>query len=305
MLGIEIGSTGIAVAHVTHPEQGRPVLQSCRFLPGDESDPPPLAAYIDEMGLKNSLCNVVLASNSYSLILTEAPTVEDDELADAMRWKMDELIDFPIEEAVLDVFRIPDDSSQGITQMVYVTVTRRSLIEDTVALLKSSKLQVQSIDIVELALRNLSLLLMDKSFNNDQTAATQDSAGLTIVLLSPGAGNLNILKGQQLYLSRRFELDWEGGLLDQLPANALALELQRSLDYFEHQMNQKAPTRIFLCGTGVSDDKLIGESRSNLFSELKVLPLGDLLELPEGCEELSITNCIGAIGGALRESDSA
>ena len=143
-------------------------------------------------------------------------------------------------------------------------------------------------------LRNLSLLLPENA---------QD--GQAIVQLSPGTGNLNIIKNQQLYLSRRFDIEWEGGVMDPLPANSLTLELQRSLDYYERQMSQTPPSTIYLCGEGVSHDKLQGTTQANLPGELKILPLGELVELPEGSEELTLTNCIGAIGGGLREMDAA
>ena len=104
LLGIEFSAGGIAVAHVNYSDRGHPVLQSCRFLAGEENTPPPLSQYIDEQGLKGMTCNVVIPSSSYSLLLSEAPNVEDTELADAMRWKGKDLIDFPIEEAILDGF---------------------------------------------------------------------------------------------------------------------------------------------------------------------------------------------------------
>ena len=123
--------------------------------------------------------------------------------------------------------------------------------------------------------------------------------------LSPGAGNRNVSRERQLYLCRRFDIDFSGGLLDPLPANSLALELQRSLDYYERQMGQEPPSSIYLCGEGVSEDKVSEAMQASLVGELKVLPLGELMVLPDGFDELTLTNCIGAIGGALREKEVA
>lgn len=293
LLGIEFGAEGIAVAHVERSASGRPVLHSCRFLPRLDDEPPPLSQYIAELGLNGAACNAVIPCSSYSLLLSEAPKVEDSELADAMRWKIGELIDFPVEEAVLDVFRLPEDASRGNTPMVYVVVSRRSLIEDIISLLEPAGVKLESIDIIEFALRNLSLLCPD------------EPRGLAMVQLSSGTGNLNVIRGQQLYLSRRFDIDFNGGLLDPLPANSLALELQRSLDYYERQMDQEPPSSIYLCGEGVSRDKVSDAMQASLVGELKVLPLGELMVLPEGCDEMTLTNCIGAIGGALRIEDAA
>jgi MSHA biogenesis protein MshI len=293
LLGIEFGAEGIAVAHVKVPGSARPVLQSCRFLPNIAGESPPLRQYIAELGLNGAACNAVIPSSKYSLLLSEAPIVKDAELADAMRWKIKDLIDFPVEEAFLDVFRLPDDASRGDTPMVYVVVSRRSVLEDIVALLDSAGLKLGSIDIIDLALRNLSLL------------CPAERSGIAMVQLTSGTGNLNVIRKQQLYLSRRFDIDFDGGLLDPLPANSLALELQRSLDYYERQMDQESPSSIYLCGEGVSRDKVSEAMQTSLVGELKVLPLGELMVLPEGCDELTLTNCIGAIGGALRHEYAA
>ncbi len=292
-LGIELGPEGIAVAHINSSESGPPVLQSCRFLPREENESPPLAQYIDELGLKGIACNVVLPNSSYSLLLTEAPEVDDDELVDAMHWRISDLIDFPVDDAVLDVFRLPEDAHRGNVPMVYVVASKSSLIHEILALLKPTGVQLKSIGIIELALRNLSLL------------CPEDPQGLAMVQLSPGSGNLNVIKHQQLYLSRRFDLDFNGGLLDPLPTNSLVLELQRSLDYYERQMGQVPPSSIYLCGEGVSSDKVTADAQASLTAELKVFPLGELITLPEGCDELMLTNCIGAIGGALSAEDLA
>lgn len=284
------------MAHVNRAAPGRPVVQSCRFLPIDEDGSLPLADYINETGLAGARCNAVLTHHNYSLILTDTPQVEDEELAEAMRWKIQDLIDFPIDEAVIDVFRLPEDAMLGNAKMAYVAVSRRFLIQEVITLLNSSRVELESIDISELALRNLSLLIDDGSELED------DPHGLAMVQLSPGSGNLNIIKNRQLYLSRKFDIDWDGGLLTPLPINSLALELQRSLDYYEGQMEQVPPSVIYLCGEGVSQDKLAGyPQQSSLSSELRVLPLTELVELPEGADELMLTNCVGAIGGALRE----
>jgi MSHA biogenesis protein MshI len=253
-----------------------------------DDEPPPLGAYIAEQGLIGAACNAVIPSSGYSLLLSDAPKVEDAELADAMRWKIKDLIEFPVEDAVIDVFRLPEDARRGDTPMVYVAVARRSLVEHIIGMLDSIGLKLDSIDIIDLALRNLSLL------------CPKEQHGLAMVQLSSGTGNLNVIRGQQLYLSRRFDIDFQGGLLDPLPVNALTLELQRSLDYYERQMDQESPSSIYICGDGVSVDKVSDTMRSSLAGELKVLPLGELMTLPDGCDELSLTSCIGAIGGALR-----
>lgn len=287
-----MGSDGVALAHINSSDTGFPVLQSCRFLPRDEDETLPLAQYIDEMGLKGVACNVVMPGRSYGLFLSEAPNVQDAELVDAVRWKIKDFIEFPFEEAALDVFRVPEDAILGNESMVYVVISRRSLVEEVIGQLRPLGVRLESIDIIEMALRNLSLL------------CPEDPLGMAMVHLTAGMGNLNIIRGQQLHLCRRFDLDFSGGILDPLPVNSLALELQRSLDYYEHQMGQEPPSRIYLCGEGISEDKIPEELQAGFAGNLEILPLSKLIVLPEGCDELALTSCIGAIGGALRQRDT-
>jgi MSHA biogenesis protein MshI len=291
LVGVEVGPDGIAVAHIHESIEGLPVVSSCRYLPNDDEGAAPLADYIRESGLRGARCNVVLAANYYDLILAEAPAVDDAELNDAMRWKAQELIDFPIEEAAIDVFRLADDARRG-TQMAYVAISRRALIDDIISMISDAGLQLVYIDIMELALRNLGLQFPDLE---------SDKHGRGIVQLSPGTGNFNIIRNQQLYLSRRFEINWEGGVSEPLPMNELTLDLQRCLDYYESQMNQAPPSRIYICGEGVSIDKLTADHQTSYVGELRILPLNQLVRLPEGSDEQAITRCVGAIGGAMRE----
>ncbi|MCW8196623.1 MSHA biogenesis protein MshI [Proteobacteria bacterium 005FR1] len=288
LLGVEVSDEGLALARMIRGKAGLR-LESCDFISmaAAGSLAEALSDRIKTIGARDRACNWVLANSSYTLLLVEAPNVPPEELRDAMRWRVKDLISFPAEQATIDIFPLPEDGSRG-KKMYYVVVSERSQIQDTVELARKSGLRLQSIDIAEMALRNIAELI------------PADRRGLALVRLRQGAGNLVLIREGRVYLSRHFELNYNGGLLDDLPEDALVLELQRSLDYFERQMSQEPPARILFCGDNISADKITQNMRNSLPGELGCLELSGLIAGAEQCEPHLLQLCMGAIGGALR-----
>jgi MSHA biogenesis protein MshI len=288
LLGVEASEEGIAVARIIRTEAGLR-LEGCDYISRDAvgSLDEALSDKIKALNAEVWPCNWVLTNSSYTLLLIEAPNVPAEELRDAMRWRIKDLISFPADEATLDVFPLPEDGSRG-KKMFYVVVSERARIQDTVDVARRSRISLESIDIAEMAMRNLAELLPG------------GRRGLALVRLRQGAGHLVLIREGKLYLSRHFDLKYNGGLLDDLPEEALVLELQRSLDYFERQMSQEPPARILFCGENISADKITDNMRNSFSAEVGTFDLSGLLEGAEHCDSHLVQLCLGAIGGALR-----
>ncbi len=289
VVGVELSDDGLALAYVEVTAEANTV-QQCEFIPlaQGESAPERLRDRVAELGLQGSPCQLVLTAGSYSLLLVEAPKVEADELVEALRWRIKDLVPFSVEQAALDVFLLPEDSSRGGNPMAYVVAIEKSVIQTMVELVAEAKLELQAIDIAELALRNL------------LRHCTDTPRGIALVRLSQGGGNLSLLREGNIYLSRAFDIAYNGGLLDDLPEDALILELQRSLDYFERQMRQAPPAHIFFCGENVSADKLTDKIKHSLPGEVNILPVADALTFREGLDEHILPLCLAALGSCLR-----
>lgn len=289
LLGIESSEEGIAIARVTRGKQGLH-LQHCDYVSRDAVDSLAdiLPERVNALGLAHSRCNWVLANTNYALLLVEAPNVAPEEMREAMRWRIKDLISYPAEQAILDVFELPADGSRN-KKMLYVVVAEQQRIRDTLDLAQRARISLDSIDIAEMALRNIAELV------------SSDQRGVAIVRLRQGVGNLALIRQDKLYLSRQFDLNYNGGLLDDLPDEALLLELQRSLDYYERQMGQEPPAQILLCGDNISEDKISEHLRNSLSGEIVCLDLVGLLPGAEQCDPHLLQLCLGAIGGALRQ----
>ena len=291
VIGVEFSSEGVAFAHVKRMPTQQPLLNHSEFIPVDSSVNASdlLRARLAKLGLQKVPCNIVMSSGTYQLLLGEAPKVPAEELAEALRWRVKDLIQFPIADAVLDAFLLPEDSARGTSRMAYAVVAQRINVVQLISRAKEANLTLQAIDIPELVLRNVAQSCCDTK------------RGIALVKLGQGGGSLQIIRDGNVYLSRQFLLAYNAGLLDDLPGDALVLELQRSLDYFERQMRQTPPSHVYICGENVTADKLTPEIRNSLAVKIELLNIEAGVQLGKNVQEHGLSLCLLALGAALRE----
>lgn len=291
IIGVEFGADGVAFAHIKRSATQQPLLNHCEFIPTESgvNGADLLRGRLAKLGLQKVPCNIVMGTGSYQMLLGEAPKVPQEELAEALRWRVKDLIQFPIADAVLDAFLLPEDSARGTSRMAYAVVAQRNNIVQLIAQAKEAQLNLQSIDIAELALRNLA------------QACCDTKRGIALVKLAQGGGSLQIIRDGNVYLSRQFSLAYNAGLLDDLPGDALVLELQRSLDYFERQMRQTPPSHVYLCGENVTADKLTPEIRNSMVVKIELFNVEAGMQFGSSVQEHSLSLSLLALGAALRE----
>lgn len=330
LVGIEVSPDGLALAHVVHTG-ARGDLRVCDFIRwdsvisdnlssdnlssgnlssdsvGSDSDSAlnlsdtnvsakishHLKQCVAALGLQRMPVNWALGSPQYSLLLVEAPSVAEAELREAMRWRVQELSPVPIEEATLDVFPLPTDGTRGGAKMVYVVVAHKTHIQNTIQQAHSANLNLSSIDIAEMCLRNIA----ERVVSDDRSAA--------VLRIRRGSANLALVRREKLYFSRQFDLPYNGGLLDDLPEDNIVLEVQRSIDYYERQMHQVPPQKIFICGDHVSPDKITASLQSSLPAKPVCLQLQQFISGAENMDENIVGLCVGALGAALRKPKAA
>lgn len=192
-----------------------------------------LSAAVEGNGWAGASTTLVLPLDQYQVFQLERPEgVEESELGDALKWKLKEFLDFSPSDAVSDVFPFPEDASRGRGDLVNVVAARKSLVRELVDLVAQSGLELVSIDIAELALRHL-VARLDES-----------QRGAALVYMRVRYGQMVICKGNVLYLSRRLDVsaeDLHDASQQENAVQSLALEMQRSLDYFESQLGQVPP----------------------------------------------------------------
>lgn len=235
-LALELASDGIAWARSSHEGHA---FESGSVEVDPSSRGQALQELVAEHGLKGTVTDLVLSQDQYQIFQAERPPVEASELAEAIRWKLGDLLDYPANEAVIDTFPFPDDATRDRGQLINAVCAHQDLIREHVELVRDSGLELNRIDVAELALRNL-------------VAYTDpEQRGAALLYLSERHGHMVFCRGSMLYMARRIEV-----FLDQLrdastqeqAVQALALEMQRSMDYFESQLRQVPPGRIQVAG---------------------------------------------------------
>lgn len=197
-----------------------------------------LQELVKQRGWAGASTTLVLPLDQYQVFQMERPDgVEESELADALKWKLKDFLDFSPTDAVSDVFPFPEDASRGRGALVNVVAARKSLVSELVALVGASDLVLDRIDIAELALRNLASALDD------------NERGVALVHLRENYGQMIVCRDDTLYLSRRLDVaaaDLRDVARQEGAVQSLALEMQRSLDYYESQLGQVPPANVRL-----------------------------------------------------------
>lgn len=254
-----------------------------------EGPPARRQTMLDELvsanGWNGLRARLVLPMDQYQVFQLDRPeAITDDELADALRWKLKDLLEYSPTEAVCDVFPFPEDASRGRGELVNVVAARKTLAGELVKLIENAGLALESIDIAELALRNLASTL-DEQGN-----------GVALVHLRESYGQMVICRGESLYLSRKLDVSSESlrdAAQQDHAVQSLALEIQRSLDYFESQLGQIPPRRIYL----VARDSVM--PLAPMLSSYVAVSVESFDASELGLNEALDSRCLPAWGGAL------
>lgn len=288
-VGLEIRPDGLAMAIIKDPANSESI--DYLFQPCSAADrAKTLGELVADQKVSGMMCHVALPFDQYKVYPVDKPEVEDAELADAVRWKIKDLLDFELDDAVSDVYSFPSDALRGRPEQVNVVVCRKAIVKNVVDLIAESELELACIDIGDMALRNIAL-----------THAGESERAVALLYLRKGAGYMAFVKNQQLYLSRHFEFSLEA-LGDPAQQESvlqyLALEIQRSFDYFESQLGQIPPQELVLFGPD-PNIPLANMLGGNISARIGAL---ELPCLQEG-DALAAINALVATGAVMRRGD--
>ena len=220
-------------------------------------------------GRKNR-CATLLMAGDYQISAVEAPSVPEAELKTAMRWRMKDVIDYPVEQAVFDLLEIPaGEGPTARTRWIYVVAARAELVQTYVERFDRARVPLSVIDIPETAQRNVSALY------------ERDARGVGLLYFDDAGGLLTVTAGGELFLARRFDFTMtqirqrNDAYREDLYSRIL-VELQRTLDNFERQHSQIVMSRIML-GPEPEQTPLAAYLRSNLGTEIAAVELEDVL----------------------------
>ncbi|MCL6415000.1 pilus assembly protein PilM [Aestuariirhabdus sp. Z084] len=285
LLGVVLGSHSFGLVSLS--ETGR-----VDFCTGGEFESDQLAPQLRRAVEQNRLSrdvNLVLLPSQYQMLLAEAPEVPEAELADAMRWRIKDLISTPLDEVEVDAFLLPDDAYRGRVRMCYTAAVRRDLLAHLTSTIEGAGLQLRYIDLADLALRNLAM----------QQAMGEKS--VAIINLRDRGGMVTVTQNNQLYMSRSLQVGFEHietqgySVLDDL-----VLDLQRSFDYYESQQNKGPVAEVLISGKSDISDELVEQLDQRVAAWVKRFDAAAGLQLAEGVDLAQLSRVGLSLGGALR-----
>jgi MSHA biogenesis protein MshI len=259
-----------------------------------------LARAYREFGLgRKARCATLLMAGDYQISAVEAPDVPEAELKAAMRWRMKDVIDYPVEESVFDLLEIP--AAQGgaaRSHLIYVIAARSELVKKYVQRFEEAKVLLAVIDIPETAQRNVTALY------------EHNGRGVGLLYFDDTGGLLTVTSGSELYLARRFDFtmtqirEAKEAYREDLYGRIL-VELQRTLDNFERQNSQIVLSRLML-GPEPEETALGAYLKANFGFEVGAVALDDVVDfrgaVPDAQAQWQYFHLIGC---AIRSENQA
>jgi MSHA biogenesis protein MshI len=287
-----------AVAVVRRDDAGKPRIEHCETHAATEGVTPALKSLLDKLRVARSAACAVIDGDDYQIVQVEAPEVLPSEMRAAIRWRLRDAINFNIDDAAVDVFEIPDPVRRSQSRMLFAVAARDSAIQRISSILKPAAKGFCAIDIPELCLRNVSALL------------PQDAKGVAMLALHDNFAQLIITRQGVMYLTRRidtqrrFEMHAQDrGAADgakEIDAGALALELQRSLDYYESHYDQSAIGDLVIAPANGRASQLADALKNETSLRIAQLDVRELFNVYKGGELITDWSCLMALGAALR-----
>lgn len=316
LVGVGVQPDGVSLAHVVLRQQATPDLLSCQFVPTADGQSAEQALGALTRPLKGTRTRVVnfLEPGTTSLSLVEAPEVNPSELRAAVRWRIKDMLDFHIDDAVIDVFDIPSQGDRGRSRMMYVVAARTAAVQRRIDLIEDCGLNLTAIDIPELAQRNIASVL------------PEDASGVALLHLTSNRGLLTLTQRGVLYLARTLEMGLDDlvqagqsaeeselgfgaadgpSLAMQRLLDSIVLEVQRSLDYCESHFAVPPIGHLMIAPTPQPMPDVIGHLSANLGVKVQALDLNAVFNTNEALSDELQWRCFLTIGAALRHEQVA
>ena len=292
----------VDVAHVVATGRARPEVPLCDSFRKEGDDVATLGRLQRELQLDRYRCTTLLKSGGYQMLQVEAPAnVPAEEAKSAVRWRLKDMIDYPVDAATVDAVFIPAaEGAAGRAPQMFAVAAKNEAIAAAVKPFNDADIELDAIDIPEFAQRNLAQLLEPVG------------RGLALLAFDESGGMLTFTSGGELYQYRHIDVslsNFAGASPEQRQGlyDRVVLELQRSLDNFDRQFRHVAVAKVMVTPVPGADD-MRDYLATNLDVPVALIHLSEIMDfphIPELHEDARQAQCLQMIGAAMREEAAA
>ncbi len=301
-MALNFQNSSFCVAHIQRSATALPVVTlAASYHDITPSDTAALTKFSKELHAHRYQCTTLLSAHEYTISSVETPNVPQDEIKTAVRWRLKDMLDYPVDEATLDVLDIPQEKNSPMkSQSMYAIAARSKSIEQCQNLFGQAKIPLRTIDIPEMAQRNIATLLQ------------AEDRGVVLLSFNTEGGLLTITFAGGLYLSRRIDVTLSQLMQSDAEQKAICydkitLELQRSLDHFDRQYNFITLSKLVLAPLGDAGAGLKEYMTANLYIPVEILNLETILDfskVPELKKPQQQQHYFTVLGAALRDASA-
>lgn len=283
----------VQLAHVRHRFDERPELLRWESYPREGGDLEVVKRLRGGKRLDGGRCTLLLPPGQYQLLQIDAPAVAAEDLRNAVRWQIKDMVDFPVEDAGIECLPPVAGARAG---QIYAVAASHSVLQSWVRLFQEAKAPLHAIDVADLAQRNVSALFEDRN------------RGLAMLAFDDSGGRLSFTFRGELYFTRHIEVvtaemanasDQPGSLYERV-----LLDVQRTLDNVDRSYSG-IPIARLLVAPPPGAAKFVDYLRENLYQPVEMLDFArfiDLVRVPALAHPARQGEAMLAIGAALREA---
>lgn len=274
-VGLSLVNDTLTLVACTLPNEGRPRIEAWDSAVLSEDLPlrDVLHRFVEQNGLRGRPCRTLLPTYDYSIRLVERPpNVPEEELPEATRWLIRDLVEFDIDQAQMAVLLLPEDDRRARTERMFVIAAREGSLLEMAEAITDAGLTLTGIEILETAMIAL------------EAQIPTTVAGHGILWLDDKSSALTVSLDQQLLLARSLSVEMErldeaaqwaidgseeslGHAHDLL--SPLLLEVQRSFDYYESEYGAAPVSQLTLLPC-TADSSLLAPLMTEPLHPLKV-----------------------------------
>ncbi len=292
-IAIRCTNENISIASVTRRSNAKPLVNIAEVEYGNLQNQQSIKTVSNKYQLKKARCSYILDFDDYQLLQVEKPNVPLSELKQAASWKVKDMIDYPVEQATIDVIDIPPDSANAKRQQyIFAISAKNQQLGELSSQLVQGGVNIEAIDVRVMAQRNIASLL------------EEENRGLAMLSFNHSGGLLTFTSGGELYHARRIEIDGER---NKTAFETITLELQRSLDHFDSQFPYITINKLVLSPFELRD-AFCEHLRNYISMPVVTFELNDIFDFDSHIELGDLdrqASLIPVLGAALREEEPA